>query len=233
MTSSTEDEQRPALSRRQRVIVTIVIVSLALAGGGWLWHRHGTHNIFDAIMKAEWSVARYGTTNPALDSKYKGALHVGASAPGGNYRQRLQYWSRDDTVSITIEPDHSDSRCAEDGCATTWWKEKTPTELYIFYSESIATDTDIVIEIFYNRHTHSLHQQAGVYQRHEGTTLSEDEAATVLSEHGITGDYLRQKRDWLLYEKVLPDFLAANPGVNYTAHDWGWVTVTEDRLLTS
>jgi len=229
MTSSTEGEQ-PSTTRRRRPSVVIVILLLALVVGWHLWDRYDVHNIFDAIMDAEWAISDTHKPNPALNDKYSGWLAIN---PSTHYRQRLQYRSTDDTiVYITIEPDVDSRDCSEYGCETTYFNEKSPTKLEISYSEAITDETDIYIKIAYDRHRHRLHEQVQIYQRHDHSFLSDDAAATVLSEHGITGDYLRQKRDWLLYEKVLPDLLAANPTVHYTAHDWGWVTVTEDRFLT-
>ena len=231
MTSPTENKQHQAPRRRRRPAMIIILVSLALIGGGWhLWDRYGTHNIFDAIMNAEWAVADVHGSNPALSDKYRGALARGTAAPYGKFRQQLGYWSHTGAVSITIEPDHDKTDCSELGCKTTYWKEKTPTALRISLTERI-TDEDLwAFRLVYDRHSHSFHEQVVV--RRNGELLNEDEAAAVLAEHGITGDHLRQKRDWLLYEKVLPDFLAANPQVHYTARNWGWVKVTEDRFLT-
>jgi len=229
MISLIEQEQRPSSSRWRRIVVLIVVVSLVVSGVGWLWHRHGRHNVFDAIMEAEWTVSTSAATNPALSDKYRGVFSYGGGDPV-NHKQWLQYWSRTDMVSVSIRPDHDKTDCSELGCTTTPWKSMVPTELEVFYTERITDELLYAICLVYDRHKHSMHQQVVVYR---DDLLSDDVAAAVFAEHGITGDYLRQKRDWLLYEKFLPDFLAANPGIMYTVHNWGRVTVTADHFLTS
>ena len=230
MTSLTK-ERPHATSDRVRLIAIIVVGSILLAGGGgWLWHRHGTVNIFDAIMEAEWDRTSTDTgTNPALEEKYRGALSRRPDAPFASYRQRLEYRSRTDKVSISIRPDHDETNCSELGCATTWWKEKTPTEMGIYYSETLTDEVWFAVGLTYDRHHHSAHQHVLTYW---GDLLSDEDAAAVLAEHGITSEYLREKRDWLLYDKVLPDLLAANPSVTYTTDKWGSVKITSDHFLT-
>jgi hypothetical protein len=55
--------------------------------------------------------------------------------------------------------------------------------------------------------------------------------ADFIEANGITKAQLRAKLDWLVLEKVLPDFLAANPGIGYTPGDWGDVKVVSDEWL--
>ena len=229
MTSPTEDIQHSITPSRQRIAAILILTMLTVGGAEWIWHRHGTYNIFDDIMVAEWAVSTV-SGNPAMNEKYDGWLSRSPDAPFATYRQRLEYRSRAEKVSISIRPDHDETDCSELGCTTTWWKEKTPTEMEIFYSETLTDKVWFAVGLTYDRHKHSAHQQVEVYR---GELLDDDDATAVLAEHGITGDYLRERRDWLLYDKVLPDLLAANPSVTHTVHKWGFVKVTSDRFLTS
>jgi hypothetical protein len=131
---------------------------------------------------------------------------------------------------VVVAPFESRSNCWliwDEVC----WKGGYPTKLEIWYNEVISDDIWISLYLIYDRRDHHFHQE--VHVRWDGEWWRDNErVTTILSEYGVTDDYLRSKRDWLLFEEVLPDLLAANPGVKFTVEDWGRVTVTTDQHLS-
>ena len=227
MTSSSDKEQPVTSTRRQRIIGIIIIVALVASIGG-CWYRYTPHNVFDAIMDAEWEMPSHG--NPALRHKYQGGMERSGGQPFEYYRRLLHYLSEDGSVSIWVLPDGDSTQCDDLGCKTTWWTEKFPTKISIAYSERLSEVVSISIENTYDRHNHHLHQEVMVW-RDDTSLEDEDDIAVVLSEYGISNEYLRQKCDWLITGVFLPDFLGANPKIKYTVDEWGWVTITTDRFL--
>jgi len=210
-------------ARRRVTVIVAVVVVLAIVAGAVVWQRYGVHNIFDAILDSEWSISGRGG-NPALSSEYQGG------AGYGTYKQQLFYYDQEDGVYIQIRPDHDPSNCSENGCKTTLLASKLATEMSIDYSERLSDGSLLDIMAVYDRHWHTLHEYVAV--RQDDTELDADGVTLALAKNGITIDYLEQKRDWLLNEKVLPDFLVANPTVVYSVNNWGRVHIVTDRFLS-
>jgi|GEM_PF-2608728 len=204
-------------------VVLGIVMSLGING----WLRYGAHNIFDAIIAAEWNYGSRYETNPAMDEKYEVELlfcEHGVYGP----KKEIRYVERTDSFVMHINPQLNKTSINE--CDMSLWEEHRATWLSIFFSETISEDLYYFLEIEYNRIDRTLTEWVEV--RYQGATVTSDTAVTVLADNGVTGDYLRSKRDWLLLEEVLPDLLAANPGVKFTVEDWGRVTVTTDRHLS-
>jgi hypothetical protein len=238
MTSSGEPARRGSFVWKA-VAVGVVVVIVAVSV--FAWQRYGTHNVFDAIMVDEWQEATTEWANPTPDwplaSKYERVLDKDNDT---RYPQELRYYALDDgtdpedNMDIDIKPAFNPNKCDLDGCAKSKWDSKHPVTLTFETTVWGYDSTDytcVAVVIDYDKRTRHLTEHVAAYD-HDDEVTDGIALATMLAQNGITNQYLQQRRDWLLYDQFLPDFLGAYPSIRYTASDWGDVTVSTDSFLS-
>jgi hypothetical protein len=229
MNSLTETKEPTRNGRKSGILLVVGALVLAIVAslGVVVWQRYGVHNIFDAVMDAEWRYTEIQRTNPLMRNKYEVKLRY-CDDPMMARRKELEYWPRDEGVVFSIFP--AMEEIIEDECGTTWMKARRPVTMSMGISEAMSDNTLYILFIEHDRNPRALNEWVEVHEH--GRVVSDARAVDIFSELGFSGDYLRAKRDWVILEEVLPDLLVANPGVKYTVEDWGRVTVTTDRHLS-
>jgi hypothetical protein len=150
----------------------------------------------------------------------------------------LRYYSlaenTQDDVQIVIEPVNNPNKCDINGCVTTSWDSKHPKTLSFettVWGWASTGSTFVAVVIDYDKRTRHLTEHVSAWD--QNVKLTDDTAiAAMLAQNGVTNQELQDRRDWLLYQQFLPDFLAAHPSIHYTATDWGDVTVSTDSFLS-
>jgi hypothetical protein len=101
----------------------------------------------------------------------------------------------------------------------------------VHYSDMIDSEFGYRLYLNYDSSTRILDERVyAIDENRESIDVSD--VGAYLTERGITREFLRAKVDWLLNEKVLPDFLPSFPGWGYSEDHWGPVTVVRDEALS-
>jgi hypothetical protein len=232
MTSSPETptpKPRRRVRRRTKVIVWTA-VALFVGTGVWAaWERYGVHNIFDAILQAEWGkdYREQDGQFQRLDSRTGENWEVVEWVNNAGCKDELEYAARREGAVVGLAPGNRREPCDDFGCCATWPADIFPGILdaqALFLEQG---DYRLLVGAYYSRANGTLAQEVRLLR---GRTEELDPTGFIEA-NGVTREQLRAKLDWLMLEKVLPDFLAANPGIGYTPGDWGDVKVVSDEWL--
>jgi hypothetical protein len=142
-------------------------------------------------------------------------------------KNALSYTSQGEAVWVELATDNRREPCDDFGCCATWPEDIFPGWLAAGGLVLEQGDYRLLVQAHYTRTNSTLTETVLLYR---GKTEKLDPTGFIEA-NGITRAQLREKLDWLEREKVLPDLLAANPGIGYTLDEWGDVKVVSDEWL--
>jgi hypothetical protein len=221
MTSSTEVERQPRrVSRVQMAFMVMTLVAVQTLSG--IWWVKGHHNVFERLMWHQW------VFGPKASEEFDGPYsNISLGMDLWEHRAEVRYEANDLDLSVYIRTESDTAEYYD----TTLWKSLFPTSIDVHYSEMIDSEFGYRLYVGYDSSTRTLTEGLRVLGE-DGLSADVPDVGAYFAERGITAEFLRAKVDWLLNEKVLPDFLPSFPGWGYSEDHWGPVTVVRDEALS-
>lgn len=210
----------------RRTIIGIVVAVALVVGAGVVWNHFRAHNIFEAIMNAEWR-----KDGPwALDDAWYWDDYV-SNLTGKKFY--IIYDSKTEPIRITIYAQAEGDPWLD---GDEYGKHTIhPEYMTIQWTGDVLPSGALAgIVLAYNQPTRTLTEYVTYRSSEDDSYVLDDEGiAAGLAADGVTSDYLKEKRDWLLNDVFLHDFLEVDHSTLwYSATRWGDVHVVTDEYLT-
>ncbi len=203
------------MSKLRKSIILLVAFMFIASTTLYFYKTNQVKNVFDEIYFAEFKSIFGGYTetsfvgNDYLDSMSRSDYNQTLNSYGSIDQYYLpEKLNKEEILNIRFTP------------------KEFQVEMYL--STNLDSSTSLLVEYQYNAKKKALSlSRVTVYVNTKTTTLTfseEDEIIEILSSHGLSEDYIKERSQHML-EKVLQDWFDLNGDKsNYSIEDWGEIT---------